>query len=92
MSCLSAVRTPEGQVVHRCSTIPHAADGWLVPEREGRYTWWRLSPAFEEFLHRGAEKIFGFTTIQASWDRRWLVVVTGKRRRGALYLACTRSR
>lgn len=52
-----------------------AADGWIVAEREGRYTWWRLTPAFADFLHHGAEKIFGFTSVQTSWDRRWLVVV-----------------
>src|SRR5689334_2626360 len=59
----------------RQALVRAAADGWVVPEREGRYTWWRLTPAFEEFLRRGAEKIFGFTTVQSSWDRRWLVVV-----------------
>jgi phenylacetic acid degradation operon negative regulatory protein len=53
-----------------------AADGWLLAKREGRFTWWRLSPAFEQFLNLGAEKIFGFTATQSSWDRRWLVVVT----------------
>ena len=53
-----------------------AADGWLITRREGRFTWWRLTPAFEQFLTQGAEKIFGFTATQLHWDRRWLVVVT----------------
>src|SRR5687768_17974209 len=53
-----------------------AADGWLVTKREGRFTWWRLSSAFEQFLNQGAEKIFGFTATQLDWDHRWLVVVT----------------
>jgi phenylacetic acid degradation operon negative regulatory protein len=52
-----------------------AADGWLVPRREGRYTWWHLSPAFGQFLNLGAERIFGFTATQPQWDRRWLVVL-----------------
>ncbi|MFI0444479.1 PaaX family transcriptional regulator C-terminal domain-containing protein [Actinomadura sp. 6N118] len=52
-----------------------SADGWLVSRREGRYVWWRLSPAFEEFLDLGAQRIFGFTATQPEWDRRWLVVL-----------------
>jgi len=52
-----------------------AADGWLMPSRDGRYTWWRLSPAFEQFLDLGAQKIFGFAATQPEWDRRWLVVL-----------------
>jgi phenylacetic acid degradation operon negative regulatory protein len=53
-----------------------AADGWLVTRREGRFTWWQLTPAFEQFLNFGAEKIFGFTATQPDWDHRWLVVLT----------------
>jgi phenylacetic acid degradation operon negative regulatory protein len=52
-----------------------AADGWLIGRRSGRYTWWRLSPAFERFLDLGAERIFGFTACQPQWDRRWLLLV-----------------
>ncbi|MEU6782755.1 PaaX family transcriptional regulator C-terminal domain-containing protein [Nonomuraea angiospora] len=52
-----------------------SADGWLMPEREGRYTWWHLSPAFTQFLNLGAERIFGFTATQPEWDGRWLVVL-----------------
>lgn len=52
-----------------------AADGWLVASRQGRYTLWQLSPAFEEFLNLGAERIFGFTATQRAWDGRWLVVL-----------------
>jgi phenylacetic acid degradation operon negative regulatory protein len=52
-----------------------SADGWLIPRREGRYTWWHLSAAFEQFLNLGAERIFGFTATQPRWDRRWLVVL-----------------
>jgi phenylacetic acid degradation operon negative regulatory protein len=60
----------------RQALIRATADGWLVANREGRFTWWQLSPAFEQFLNLGAEKIFGFTATQPDWDRRWLVVVT----------------
>ncbi|MEO3813736.1 PaaX family transcriptional regulator C-terminal domain-containing protein [Sphaerisporangium sp. B11E5] len=52
-----------------------AADGWIVPEREGRYTWWRLTPAFQHFLDIGAQRIFGFTATQPGWDGRWVVVL-----------------
>jgi phenylacetic acid degradation operon negative regulatory protein len=50
-------------------------DGWLISRREGRYTWWQLSPAFEEFLDLGTSRIFGFTATQPNWDRRWLLVL-----------------
>jgi len=60
----------------RQALIRAAADGWLVTERTGRFTWWRLTPAFEEFLTMGTGRIFGFAATQPDWDRRWLVVVT----------------
>ena len=60
----------------RQALIRAAADGWLVAERAGRFTWWRLTPAFEGFLTMGTERIFGFTAVQPDWDGRWLVVVT----------------
>ncbi|MGR6918002.1 PaaX family transcriptional regulator [[Actinomadura] parvosata] len=52
-----------------------AADGWLIADRAGRQTWWRLSPAFARFLDLGAQRIFGFTGTQPGWDGRWLVVL-----------------
>jgi phenylacetic acid degradation operon negative regulatory protein len=52
-----------------------AADGWLVPQRQGRYARWQLSPAFAQFLELGAERIFGFTATQPAWDGQWLVVL-----------------
>jgi phenylacetic acid degradation operon negative regulatory protein len=52
-----------------------AADGWLVARRRGRFALWQLSPAFEQFLNLGAERIFGFTATQPAWDGRWLVVL-----------------
>jgi phenylacetic acid degradation operon negative regulatory protein len=52
-----------------------AADGWLIPIRDRRYTQWQLSPGFEQFLNLGAQRIFGFTATQPEWDHRWLVVL-----------------
>jgi phenylacetic acid degradation operon negative regulatory protein len=71
-----------------------AADGWLVAEREGRYTWWRLSPAFEQFLDLGAQRIFGFTATQPDWDHRWLLVLarTVEANRSGRHLLRTRLR
>jgi phenylacetic acid degradation operon negative regulatory protein len=59
----------------RQALIRASADGWLIPVRDGRYTWWQLSPAFEQFLDLGAQRIFGFTATQPNWDGRWLVVL-----------------
>src|SRR5262245_27697737 len=59
----------------RQALIRASADGWLTSTRQGRYTWWRLSPAFQEFLNGGAKRIFGFTATQPDWDGRWLVVL-----------------
>jgi phenylacetic acid degradation operon negative regulatory protein len=52
-----------------------AADGWLTSKRQGRYTLWQLSPAAEQFLTLGAERIYGFTASQLEWDRRWVLVM-----------------
>jgi phenylacetic acid degradation operon negative regulatory protein len=64
-----------GETACRQALARAAADGWLISRRQGRYTWWQLSPAFEEFLDLGAERIFGFTATQPHWDHRWLVVL-----------------
>lgn len=78
----------------RQALIRAAADGWLLTKRSGRFTWWQLSPAFEQFLTMGAERIFGFTALQPDWDRRWLVVVTraAEANRAARHLVRTRLR
>ncbi|MEO3925533.1 PaaX family transcriptional regulator C-terminal domain-containing protein [Micromonosporaceae bacterium B7E4] len=52
-----------------------AADGWLVRSVVGRHTWWGLSPACEQFLNLGAERIFSARISQPGWDHRWLVVL-----------------
>jgi phenylacetic acid degradation operon negative regulatory protein len=78
----------------RQALIRASADGWLVPQRERRYTWWQLSPAFESFLNLGAERIFGFTATQPNWDGRWLVVLARvpETNRAARHLLRTRLR
>ena len=71
-----------------------AADGWLVGKRSGRFTWWQLSDAFQQFLDLGAERIFSFTATQPGWDRRWLVVVirAAETNRSGRHLVRTRLR
>ncbi|HVQ96061.1 MAG TPA: PaaX family transcriptional regulator C-terminal domain-containing protein [Mycobacteriales bacterium] len=64
-----------GEPACRQALVRAAADGWLIPQRAGRYASWQLSPAFEQFLNHGAARIFGFTATQPEWDGRWLVVL-----------------
>ena len=71
-----------------------AADGWLSPERIGRRTVWRLTPAAERLLRDGTERIFGFTAAAADWDGRWTVVIarTPETERSARHVLRTRLR
>jgi phenylacetic acid degradation operon negative regulatory protein len=52
-----------------------AAGHWLSSERVGRRTLWRLTPAAEQLLRDGTERIFGFTAVAQDWDGRWTVVI-----------------
>jgi phenylacetic acid degradation operon negative regulatory protein len=52
-----------------------AADGWLESERVGRRTRWRLTPAAEELLTEGTERIYGFSGTAAGWDGQWLLAL-----------------
>lgn len=52
-----------------------AADGWLASERVGRRTRWRLTPAAEELLTEGTERIYGFTGTARGWDGQWLLAL-----------------
>jgi phenylacetic acid degradation operon negative regulatory protein len=52
-----------------------AADGWLVSERVGRRTRWRLTPSAVQLLTEGTERIYGFTGAANDWDGRWLMVL-----------------
>jgi phenylacetic acid degradation operon negative regulatory protein len=71
-----------------------AADGWLSPERVGRRTLWRLTPAAERLLRDGTERIFGFTAVAADWDGRWTMVIarTPETERAARHALRTRLR
>ena len=52
-----------------------AADGWLVSERAGRRTRWRLSASGEQLLTEGAARIYGFTAVRHDWDGQWLLIL-----------------
>jgi phenylacetic acid degradation operon negative regulatory protein len=52
-----------------------AADGWIAPERLGRRTRWRLTPAGDRLLTEGTERIYAFASSQPGWDGRWLLVL-----------------
>jgi phenylacetic acid degradation operon negative regulatory protein len=52
-----------------------AAEGWLSPERDGRRTQWRLTPAGSRLLTEGAERIYGLGAPGPPWDGQWLIVL-----------------
>ena len=64
-----------GEKASRQALLRASKDGWFIPVRSGRQTLWKLTPAFEQFLNGGEEKIYGFTAVQSVWDRRWLLVL-----------------
>src|SRR2546421_8403885 len=59
----------------RQAVMRTAADGMLTSQRQGRRTLWALTPAAEEFLADGADRIYGFQATQPEWDGRWLIVL-----------------
>jgi phenylacetic acid degradation operon negative regulatory protein len=71
-----------------------AADNWLSSERIGRRTVWRLTPASEQLLRDGTERIFGFTAVAGDWDGRWTIVIarTPETERAARHMIRTRLR
>jgi phenylacetic acid degradation operon negative regulatory protein len=52
-----------------------ADDDLLTSQRQGRRSLWRLTPAAEQFLSDGAERIYTFQATQPEWDGRWLIVL-----------------
>jgi len=52
-----------------------AADGWIRPQRYGRRTRWRLTPAGDRLLTEGTERIYAFAGSQPAWDGSWLLVL-----------------
>jgi phenylacetic acid degradation operon negative regulatory protein len=69
-----------------------AADDWLVAERVGRRTCWRLTRTAERLLIDGTERIYGFTGAATSWDGRWVLVLvrTPESERATRHLLRTR--
>jgi phenylacetic acid degradation operon negative regulatory protein len=51
-----------------------AAAGWLIAEKSGRRTRWRLTGSATTLLTEGADRIYSFTGPAAQWDGHWLVV------------------
>lgn len=52
-----------------------AAEGWLVPQRQGRRVRWDLTAAGRRLLTRGADRIYSFGREQRAWDHTWLVLI-----------------
>lgn len=59
----------------RQALMRSAADGWLIPERIGRRTRWRLTPNADRLLTEGSDRIYSFGAKRASWDGDWLLVL-----------------
>jgi phenylacetic acid degradation operon negative regulatory protein len=51
-----------------------AAEGLLTSDRDGRRVRWRLTPAGNQLLVHGTERIYGFGRRLQPWDGRWLVL------------------
>lgn len=47
--------------------------GWLLPEKAGRRTRWRLTRSAEKLLMDGADRIYSFGPAP-DWDGRWVLV------------------
>ena len=56
--------------------IARLADGGMLRnERLGRRARWHLTSETEEFLTKGAERIYGFGSDSDSWDGHWLMLM-----------------
>jgi phenylacetic acid degradation operon negative regulatory protein len=64
-----------GQKAARQAISRLKESGWLMSERVGRRTRWRFTPALEQLLDDGAERIYRFGWENPEWDGRWLVVL-----------------
>jgi phenylacetic acid degradation operon negative regulatory protein len=51
-----------------------SAAGWLEPQRQGRWTRWRLTASARSLLTDGAERIYSFSELSQDWDGRWVLV------------------
>jgi phenylacetic acid degradation operon negative regulatory protein len=52
-----------------------AGDDWLTAGRHGRRTRWRLTPAAEQLLTDGTQRIYGFHGVAPFWDGRVVLVL-----------------
>src|SRR3954447_25231573 len=50
------------------------AAGWMVSERRGRETRFRLTPELIQRFDEGASRVFAFSREAEPWDGRWLVL------------------
>lgn len=53
-----------------------ARDGWVVAERHGRRTLWRLTSRAVEHFAESAESVYGARRHPTGWDGDWVVLVT----------------
>src|SRR5213078_1366377 len=49
--------------------------GWMVSERRGRETCFRLTPDLRGRFDEGASRVFAFSREAEPWDGRWLVLI-----------------
>ncbi len=63
------------QKTTRQALMRTAGDGWLTPTRIGRKTSWHLTPAAEDLLMEGTDRIYGFGDPASKWNGRWLLVL-----------------
>jgi phenylacetic acid degradation operon negative regulatory protein len=52
-----------------------SAKGWIVSERVGRKSRWKLTDWATDLLTRGAERIYGLGATDREWDGEWLVLL-----------------
>ncbi|MBN9097804.1 MULTISPECIES: PaaX family transcriptional regulator C-terminal domain-containing protein [unclassified Pseudonocardia] len=53
-----------------------ARDGWVVAERHGRRTLWRLTSRAVEHFAESAESVYGARRHPTGWDGDWVALVT----------------
>jgi phenylacetic acid degradation operon negative regulatory protein len=51
------------------------AAGWMVSERRGRETRFRLTPELVARFDEGASRVFAFSREAEPWDGRWLILI-----------------
>lgn len=51
------------------------AAGWMISERQGRETCFRLTPELVARFDVGASRVFAFSREAEPWDGRWLILI-----------------